>query len=257
MSFGWSVGDIALTVQFLVKIGTALREADGAKAEFQEAARSLAGLELTLQYLEQQQQAAGKQTWASTQGGATPVAQSSARDSMLSTSIDLIKEPVSNFLDDIEKYDKSLGARSKAHFTSGARTKVQWALFVTDKVKELQSRIDIPLRTLNILQHETIIQSASEQHQATIETIIELGRNLPSEINNKLSETLAFTNPVARPPTPAITCPIFLVPYTPNPNFVGRSAMLDCLKAALTAELVSKHSQPQARATLWGLGGVG
>ncbi|KAK4233048.1 P-loop containing nucleoside triphosphate hydrolase protein, partial [Achaetomium macrosporum] len=48
---------------------------------------------------------------------------------------------------------------------------------------------------------------------------------------------------------------MFLVPYTPNPDFVGRSDILEKLKDQLG------HSQPQSkwhlRAALYGLGGIG
>lgn len=176
MSFGWSVGDIASAIRLLVKIGSALREADGAKAEFQEAAESLAGLEMTLQYLEQQQQAADKQRWGPPQGTHTSVLQHSARDAMVRTSIDLVKGPVSSFLDDIEKYEKSLGTRSKAHFSSGARTKMHWALFVSNKVNELQNRIAIPMHTLNTLQYQT-----------TQESISDLRQTLPSDIGHMMN----------------------------------------------------------------------
>ena len=243
MSFGWSAGDIVLAVKFLVKIGSALREADGAKAEFQEAAGSLAGLEMTLHYLEQQQEAADRQRQATPQGSPTSVAQHSARNAMLRSSIELIKGPVSNFLDEIEKYDKLLGTRSKAHFTSAARRKIQWALFVSNKVKELQGRIALPMHSLNTLQHQT-----------TLESISDLRQSLPSDIGHILSPATAS---VAGAAPSLVNVPYFLVPYTPNPDFVGRSAILDRLKAALAVNAANQRSQPQARAALWGLGGAG
>lgn len=162
---------------------------------------------------------------------------------MLRTSIDLIKGPVSSFLDDIEKYDKSLGTRSKAHFTSGARRKIQWALFVSDKVKGLQSRIAIPMHTLNTLQHQT-----------TLESISDLRQTLPSDIGHMLSTKIPSNSAGGAPP---VNVPYFLLPYTPNPDFVGRSVILDQLKAALAMDVVNQRSQPQARAALWGLGGTG
>ena len=73
MSFGWSAGDIVLAIKFLVEIGAALREVDGAKTEFQEAAGSLAGLEMTLQFLEQQEQAADTQRRAVLHGNLVSV----------------------------------------------------------------------------------------------------------------------------------------------------------------------------------------
>lgn len=243
MSFGWSAGDIVSAIKFLVKIGSALREADGAKAEFQEAAGSLAGLVTTLQYLEQQQQAADTQRRAEVQGNPTSAAQHSAREAMLRTSIDSIKGPVSRFLNNIKKYDKSLSTRSKAHFTSGARRKIQWALFVSDKVKELQSRIAIPMHTLNTLQHQT-----------TLESISDLQQTLPSDISHMLSTEIP-SNSAGEPPS--VNGPYFLLPYTPNTDFVGRSVILDQLKAALAMAVGNQRSQPQARAALWGLGGTG
>lgn len=243
MSFGWSAGDIVLAIKLLVKIGSALREADGAKAGFQEAAGSLAGLETALQYLEQQQQAADTQRRADLQGNPTSAAQHSAREAMLRTSIDFIKDPVSSFLDDIEKYDKSLSTRSKLHFTSGARRKIQWALFVSDKVKELQSRIAIPMHTLNTLQHQT-----------TLESISDLRHTLPSDIGHILATKVPSNSAIEVPP---VNIPYCLLPYTPNPDFVGRSVIMDQLKAALAMDVGNQQSQPQARAALWGLGGTG
>ncbi len=50
---------------------------------------------------------------------------------------------------------------------------------------------------------------------------------------------------------------IVLVPYTSNPNFVGRSEILEQLKSRLGHEEPQAGSKPQPRVSLFGLGGIG
>ena len=48
-----------------------------------------------------------------------------------------------------------------------------------------------------------------------------------------------------------------IVPYTSNPDFVGRSAILQRLKHHFPLRHQQKAVTSQARAALWGLGGIG
>lgn len=50
--FGWPVGDLVASIQLVVKIAGALREAGGSKSDYQESARYLLVLEITLQNLQ-------------------------------------------------------------------------------------------------------------------------------------------------------------------------------------------------------------
>lgn len=55
-----------------------------------------------------------------------------------------------------------------------------------------------------------------------------------------------------------LTClQIVLVPYTSNPDFVGRSSILDQLKDVLGHGLAQAIGTSHPRASLYGLGGVG
>jgi len=47
------------------------------------------------------------------------------------------------------------------------------------------------------------------------------------------------------------------VPYTNNPDFIGRSSILDQLKGQLGYGLSQADNRSQPRASLYGLGGVG
>ncbi len=51
--------------------------------------------------------------------------------------------------------------------------------------------------------------------------------------------------------------PIVMVPYTSNPDFVGRETILETLKHRLGPSHASNTLRSQMRAALFGLGGVG
>lgn len=151
MSFGWSVGDIIAALEWLYKIGSALQEAGGAKAEFQETALVLTGLESTLEFVKQQQQ--NPLPPLSSNSHLSP-SQLSTYDAILTTQVDLIKTAVTKFLDEIEKYDKHLGTSSKRGFFHSPHIKVKWAVCVADEVTSLHASVAAPLRVIALLQQQ-------------------------------------------------------------------------------------------------------
>ncbi|KAH8648222.1 hypothetical protein BGZ60DRAFT_224457 [Tricladium varicosporioides] len=236
MSFGWSVGDIIAGLGLLTKFGKALREADGAKSEFQDVTETLASLEITLSFLKEQCELDEKAREAEGQmHGFAP----SARTAVLQTQVEMIKKPVSRFLDEIEKYDKHLGVSSSKKFFSGIHRKSKWAFIIADKVRKLQADIATPLSTIGLL-----------QQQITIDTIEQLRKNISTDLCDALAKSLALNDTTST--TRAPLQPAFLVPYTSNPLFVGRKSILASLK-----DCFGGQEKVQARAALWGLGGSG
>ena len=137
MSFGFSVVAVSLKIQIVAKAGLALRETGGASSEFQEASQFLCGLELTLQHLQ----------------GFSSADINPAHGAIIQAQVDLIRPPLSNFLDSIEMFEASLGPRAaKAdRIFSGVPRKLHWSLFVSKKVKKLQDSIAVPLCTISLL----------------------------------------------------------------------------------------------------------
>ena len=135
MSFGFSVGDIILAVQIVAKVGLALRETGGASSEFQEASQFLCGLELTLQHLQ----------------GFSSADINPTHGAIIQAQVELIRPPLSEFLDSIEKFETSLGPRAADRIFSGVPRKLHWSLFVSKKAKKLQDSVAVPLCTISLL----------------------------------------------------------------------------------------------------------
>ncbi|KAK0618869.1 hypothetical protein B0T14DRAFT_478724 [Immersiella caudata] len=83
-------------------------------------------------------------------------------------------------------------------------------------------------------------------------------RRLNKEISDKLrsEESPELGRPAGRDDRQVSTA-YFLVLYTSNPDFVGRSGILDQLKDALGFGTAPASSKSQARVSLHGLGGIG
>ena len=134
MSFGWSAGDIALAIQLLYKVGTALKEAGGASSAYQEATSFLDSLEATLEHL---------RLLSSTTIDAAKAVE-------IRSQVSQLRRPVTRFLEDVKKYEASLAAASSRGKIASAPRRIQFALEVPGKLKKLQDEITVPMLTLSM-----------------------------------------------------------------------------------------------------------
>jgi hypothetical protein len=135
MSFGWSAGDIAFALQILYKVGSALKEAGGASSSYQDASSFLESLQQTLEHL---------RVFSSTN-------LESSSGVELRKQVSQVRVQVTRFVEDIQKYEPALAARSsRGKLLSGPR-KIQWALQMPAKLKKLQDQMTAPLMTLSLL----------------------------------------------------------------------------------------------------------
>jgi hypothetical protein len=140
MSFGWSAGDIVLTLKVLYKVGAALKDSGGASSNFQNALSFLQTLSRTLEHLVIIQ--------------STPLGRDMSEN--LREQCDHIKKPLGTFLSEIERrYPSALGSTAKPSTLSAAR-KVQWGLFRPKKLKLLQERIAVPMAAIGLIQLQII-----------------------------------------------------------------------------------------------------
>jgi hypothetical protein len=131
--FGWSVGDLALGIKFVVKIGRALKETGGASSDYQESVEFLHDLELTLSNLKQ----------------LVPQSPRGAPAEVITTQAKRIQSSLTVFMKSIEGFEESLGAGRKIGLHHGVIHKMEWAAFVSKKAKDLQHNITLPMSTIN------------------------------------------------------------------------------------------------------------
>lgn len=131
MSFGWSAGDIAECVKVLVKIGNALKDSGGSKAEYQDAVKFLQGVEATVQGVE-----AIVQNHPDLKLG--PTVEDHARN---------LFAAVTHFREKTERYDTSLGVNATASKAKKVWKEIQFALF--GHIQELKVAVSHPQSVLN------------------------------------------------------------------------------------------------------------
>lgn len=128
MSFGWSAGDILATVNTLAKVGKSLKESGGAATEYQEAVAFLSSVSRTLSGVQSLLRDNPNLRW-----GADLVEQGN-----------ILKSAIENLEQKIKKYDKSLGIKTQRQKARRIPRQVQFALFLSDQVKELRTAITQP-----------------------------------------------------------------------------------------------------------------
>jgi hypothetical protein len=128
MSFGWSVGDIALAVKAIVKVGKAVRESGGAASEYQDAVSFLTSIEKTLRGLETLLRENPNLKW----------------EAELVEQGNNLRDAVTKFKDKIEKYEQSLGEDTERKKARRVPREIQFAVFVSDQVKELRVQVMQP-----------------------------------------------------------------------------------------------------------------
>jgi|ERR1700722_2576897 hypothetical protein len=134
-SFGWSAGDLILVIKTIGTVVDTLDKANGASARYQDTIVFLTTLRSTLTHLR----------------GATIVGLDPNYTAAVHAQVDLIRTPLADFMREISKYEKSLGALSTRGSFRALPRKVQWAFEVEEKVSKLEKKIAIPLSCISIL----------------------------------------------------------------------------------------------------------
>ena len=141
MSFGYSLGDIALGVKIVRSAIEALRESDGASSAYQDLHRDLTDLQHAFQFLEAVH---GK----SDRGDLDTLNLIAARAKASITRLE-------GFLKSIKRYDKSLSRPSK--WNEAIPRKLQWSLVEGRKVKNIHKRLALDMLTISNLQQNVLM----------------------------------------------------------------------------------------------------
>jgi hypothetical protein len=186
MSFGFSVGDFLAAGKLTAEIISSLKDAGGAKSEYQEVLRELECLKRALQHLDQIQ----------------------CSNSALSKNLDSIKyaaascrHPLEEFLNKIKKYNKSLGIWGKEGVIKGTADKFRWMLGKKEAVAKLQCYLNVHMGTINMLLAEhgiEMLDVTSEQretHDLRIHERLEDSRKVIDNIQGNIAaQALALEN---------------------------------------------------------------
>jgi hypothetical protein len=127
-----SMNDLVLGIKFVAKIARALKETGGALQEYQESIEFLHCLKVTLKNL-------GR--FASLSPAATSEA-ILVPAKRIQSSLDACRETV-------EALGDSLGPNRQKGIWRGFARKAEWAMFVGEKVKDLQRDVTLPMSTIN------------------------------------------------------------------------------------------------------------
>jgi hypothetical protein len=134
-TFGWSAGDLVLVIQTVGAIIDALDKADGASAQYQSTTAFLKSLINTLHHLR----------------SATAVGLDPSYTAAVHAQVDLIKNPLTEFIGEIAKYERSLGKGSTRGSLQALPRKLHWAFAVEQKVAKLERKVAGPLSCISIL----------------------------------------------------------------------------------------------------------
>ena len=132
-AFGWSVGDLVQAIQFMVRIGQALKDTGGASDDYQESVDFIHGVEVTLKNLEV----------------VARLSPTGAAIHSIAPQAQRIQQCVRSFMESIEGYETSLGLDRKKGFHRGMWQKGKWAIFVSKRCKELQGKIAFVMTSIN------------------------------------------------------------------------------------------------------------
>ena len=133
--FGFSVGDFIGAIGLFVKVVSSLKDANGASTDYQQVTLQLNGLKRALIYLERLQ----------------PNAHNADHINAIRCMAMRCKLPLQTFLDNVEKYEKSLAAGSfRRHGRSDVR-KVQWGVFMEKEITKIRGIINAQVLSIELL----------------------------------------------------------------------------------------------------------
>lgn len=136
MPFSIGVGDAIAVTDLVVKITNSLRDAGGARSEYEGLLRELHCLEKTLVHLNRLP--------------CHHLANRQILDSIRFTALSC-QQPLSQFLNRISKYEDALGVYSKQGQVQASTKKLQWSLSMKEEVTKLQGYLSVQLGTINTL----------------------------------------------------------------------------------------------------------
>jgi hypothetical protein len=61
------------------------------------------------------------------------------------------QEAVSNFVEEVKRYDPSLGSEAPKGYYHGTWSKTKWALYFSKKIPDIRDRITAQATTINLL----------------------------------------------------------------------------------------------------------
>ncbi|KAH7095377.1 hypothetical protein FB567DRAFT_556603 [Paraphoma chrysanthemicola] len=135
MSYGFSVGDFIAVGKLIADITSSLQTTGGAKSEYQELVREFESLSAALRHLDRLDH------------GAT---HSSVVDSIKYAALSC-RYPLEDFMQKIEKYDKSLGIRNQSSRMKAVSEKLRWTFGHGGEIRKLQMYLNVHIGTINIL----------------------------------------------------------------------------------------------------------
>jgi hypothetical protein len=135
MSFGWSAGDIAAALTVAYNLIQALDSVDGAAGDYRETVYFLQHLKRTLEPLQ-----------AFTAWGTYPGYRAD-----ITEQVGHIKEPVEKFLAKVLKFEPSLGEKARGGHHRHVLRKLQWYMFMSNKVVSLRKKIESHMLVIDTL----------------------------------------------------------------------------------------------------------
>jgi hypothetical protein len=186
----WCFSLILIVTGLITKVAKALKDKSGAAAEYQNVQIELEALARTLKHLE------------ALEPNESNVAHVNAIRGMALT----CRAPLQEFLDRIEKYERTMGAFSLAGVKSAKAfgRKSQWAVFMGEEVANLRTAVGAKVLSINLLlamhTSESIsrVEAQSRNSHATLmASILELRANMTGA-NTTLQATQGLVDGVAR-----------------------------------------------------------
>ncbi|KAL9120892.1 MAG: hypothetical protein Q9187_002549 [Circinaria calcarea] len=134
-AFGFSAGDFITAIGLIAKVSNALKDTNGASVEYQQVVLQLNGLKRTLLYLE----------------ALEPNEYNADHVNAIRCMAVSCKLPLQQFLDDIQKYEKSLAADSVRKHGRKDMRKAQWGIYMEKEVAKMRSMISTQVMSINLL----------------------------------------------------------------------------------------------------------
>lgn len=174
MSFGFSAGDFIAATKLIADVVSSLRDAGGAREDYQELVGELESLDRALQHVDK---LSGPDV-----GGIKCAAL-------------MCRHPLEGFLDKIKKYERSLGLCGKSSLVKNTARKIEWGFGRKEEVRKLRDYLNLHIGSINMLlmSHglETLEVTRTEsrdsqenfkQRLATTHTaIVKLGDNIEAQ----------------------------------------------------------------------------
>ena len=130
MSFGFSVGDVIAVSSLIAQIANSLKDAGGAKSDYQELVRELENLDRALKHIDKLR---------------GPTA-----DSIKCAAL-MCQYPLLEFLNKIGNYEKTLGVTANnVSFAQATVKKMQWSFGKKDEVAKLRDYLSLHIGSINM-----------------------------------------------------------------------------------------------------------